>query len=190
MSKRDIKLTNAEVKLFYRLYFDLLSFANLKYGSVPSIKVIDPVKGISPADAQKIKAPLWANPKTVDEYLSRKDLTMPAEERAIIEGWGKRFIDGKFFIMKQLTNYAVFMYSSREKKGLYAVAGLYTHIDQMFPKEALPHMANATLLPFLGRIISDGAYSSYNITFGSGMRRNLMDEYREIKEKHGITTSL
>jgi hypothetical protein len=190
MPKREYTLTDTEIKLFYRLYFGMLTFANKKHGAVPSIKVLDPVKGVNPTDVQKIKTALWADSETVDEYLAQKDLAMPADERVIVEGWRKGFIHGRFIVIKQLANYAVFMRSSGNEQGLYGVIGLTTPIDKMFPKEALPLMTETTLLPFLGRVISDGVYIAYTVTFGVGLRKSFLEEYREIKNQYGITTNL
>ena len=190
MAKQDYRLSDVEIELFYRLYFGMPTFANRKHGAAPSIDILNSPNGVNPADVQKIRDALWADPVTVDEYLAQKDLVMPTNERVIIEGWRKGFMHDKFMVIKQLANYAVFMYSNGKKKGLYGVTGLTTPIDEIFPKQVLPIMTKTTLLPFLGRIISDGVYISYNVTFGPGIRGNFLDEYREIKERYGITTSL
>ena len=39
-------------------------------------------------------------------------------------------------------------------------------------------------------IVYDGLMSSYNISFGPGIRRSLNESFKEAKARHGIVTSL
>ena len=51
-------------------------------------------------------------------------------------------------------------------------------------------MIETVLLPFKGMIVYDGLMSSYNISFGPGIRRRLNESFKEAKARHGIVTSL
>ena len=51
-------------------------------------------------------------------------------------------------------------------------------------------MVQTVLLPFRDRIVYDGLISSFNISFGPGVRRSLNEEFRRAKSRHGIATSL
>jgi hypothetical protein len=46
------------------------------------------------------------------------------------------------------------------------------------------------LLPFEDRIIYDSLLTTYNISFGPGIRRSLKEAYRNATEREGILTSL
>ena len=63
-------------------------------------------------------------------------------------------------------------------------------IEEMFPSFALPRYSKAVLLPFEGKIIYDSLLSTFNITYGSGMRKSFNEEYRELKNKAGVITTL
>lgn len=91
--------------------------------------------------------------------------------------------------MKHLKNYTVFMHAEEGGK-LYGVTGISNPIDDMFPSSALPLYADATLIPFAGKIVYDSLMVPYNIHFGSGMRRNLNNDYRNLKSEYGIITVL
>ena len=54
----------------------------------------------------------------------------------------------------------------------------------------LPVLTQTVLLPFKGMIVYDGLMSSYSISFGPGIRRNLNQDFKEAKARHGIVTSL
>ncbi len=97
-----------------------------------------------------------------------------------------RRIVGDFLIYKHLKNYTVFMGND----GLYGVVGLVSPIKDVFPSFALPRYARVALLPFEGKIIYDSLLYTYNITFGSGARKRFNEEYRELKNKAGVITTL
>ncbi|MFA6809233.1 MAG: hypothetical protein WCR27_09610 [Eubacteriales bacterium] len=63
-------------------------------------------------------------------------------------------------------------------------------IDEMFPAFILPLMVEAVLLPFEGKIIYDSLLMPYQVNFGSGAKKGFQQEYRELKNKSGIITSL
>src|SRR5207248_7662952 len=54
----------------------------------------------------------------------------------------------------------------------------------------LPVLTETVLLPYKDMIVYDGLMSSYNISFGPGIRRNLNQDFKEAKAQHGIVTSL
>ena len=57
----------------------------------------------------------------------------------------------------------------------------------MIPSDALPFMAETTLLPFYDRIIYDGTIGCYsNISIGPNIRKSFKTSYSEIKKDKGI----
>ena len=54
----------------------------------------------------------------------------------------------------------------------------------------LPVWTETVLLPFKNMIVYDGLLSSYNISFGSGIRRELNESYKDAKQRQGIVTCL
>jgi hypothetical protein len=54
----------------------------------------------------------------------------------------------------------------------------------------LPVLTQTVLLPFEDRIVYDGLMSSYNVSFGPGIRRNLNEDFKTAKHRHGIVTLL
>jgi len=107
------------------------------------------------------------------------------QELSLVASWRKR-IAGDFLIYKHLKKYTVFMGNG----GLYGVVGIACTIKEMFPSFALPRYSKAVLLPFEGKIIYDSLLTTYNITYGSNMRKSFNEEYRELKNKAGVITTL
>ncbi len=63
-------------------------------------------------------------------------------------------------------------------------------MPEITPFPALPVLVQAVLLPFEGKIIYDSLFVPYPVTFGSGIRRNLNDGYRQIQERGEVIISL
>ena len=75
---------------------------------------------------------------------------------------------------------------------VFLVCGLNSSIEEMFPSDyfPLPVIVKATLLPFKGRIITDGLVQRYNIFSGGGVKKMLRETYSEAKRNGRIITSL
>jgi hypothetical protein len=54
----------------------------------------------------------------------------------------------------------------------------------------VPSLVGTVLLPFKGKIIHYGLFQFYNISFGSGIKKNIKVNYQAAKSKFGIILSL
>jgi hypothetical protein len=61
------------------------------------------------------------------------------------------------------------------------VQGTISPLEEMFPQPFLPIAARPVLLPFEDKIITDGLYQNYPVSFGPGFRRMLNETYRNAK---------
>ena len=81
-------------------------------------------------------------------------------------------------------------FSSSDKPPIaYGVLALSLPFDVLIERP-LPIMVQAVLLPYKDKIIYDGLFTTYNISFGPGIRHSLNESFKEAKERHGIVTSL
>ena len=116
----------------------------------------------------------------IDSYISANE-ALTDEDREILTGWKEHHISERFLIMKHLKNYSVLMPFGDEKESrLYGVIGIISPLSECVP-DALPCLASMVLLPFKGRIIYDSIIGSSNIRFGSGIRGDLNETYKESK---------
>lgn len=183
-----MQLGEMEVKTFYNIWLSLLDFTNCKHNIVPELKITKNPKLLYPEQLLPIKDKLWEDESIIDEYLMQNEKNLNAMERDTITSWQKR-VSGEFIIMKHLKNYTVFMH--RDEGGrLYGVTGISNPIEDMFPSASLPLYAEATLVPFAGKIIYDSLIEPYQIRLGRGIRKDLNDDYRNLKDAHGIVTVL
>jgi len=180
-----MKLTQDKVALFYDLFFKLIDYTNDRYQVVPGLPKASGAEDVNPAAIMPVRDKLWESDEVINRVLSENPFCFAERELSLVASWRKR-IFGDFLIYKHLKKYTVFMGNG----GLYGVVGLASPIEDIFPSFALPRYARTALLPFEGKITYDSLLFTYNITFGSGARKRFNDEYRELKNKAGVITTL
>lgn len=181
-------LSEQDASMFYKTWLGLLEFINQMHQIVPGLTDMKNATSLNPQEVYQIRNKLWEDENLIDEYLQQYGSALSTRETELIRSW-KNKLAGKFIICKHLKKYSVFM--DTEKGGnLYGVLGISNPIEDMFPSERLPIYVDAVLIPFEGKIIYDSFLLPYNMSFGSGIKKGLKEDYRYKKEKHGIITSL
>ena len=212
------KLSQSDIDLFYDIFFSLLDFINKRDriipGLLPTIHAFTGQNSLDPAQIKQIASVVWTNPgREIDAYLATADSPKDSEKREILTDW-KRCVNGQFFIERHLKSGSVLIgrpdnsnqqeqsEQSQQPRGqagkndeddhVYVVSGLNSSIEEMFPPDyfPLPVLVRATLLPFKGKIITDGLVQRYNIFSGGGIKKMLKETYSEAKKDGRIVTSL
>jgi len=184
-----MKLTQPEIELFYKLWYALIWGINEKQKIVPTFK--KPVYGerVNTKPIVAVRMKLWENPQWINEFLDDNDYGDFTEtERGILVSWRDGFVKGRFFIMKHLVKYSVFM-SAESPAKLYGVYGISDPIKESvyYP---VPVMVEAVLLPFNDKIIYDSFIAPFSIAFGKGAREGLKMSYDEAKKTIGIIENM
>jgi len=170
-------LTQQESELFFRLYNALLDYTNER-------KRVTTMKAeYSDSERLEIRDVLFKDVSIIDRYVKNNPDSLSTEEIEILIEW-KQAILGSFFLLRQLSKYAIFL--SEDDKA-YGVIALTTKVEYMV--YALPAYITTVLLPFKGRIIYDGLMLTRSISFGGGMKKSLNRIYNEAKARHGVITS-
>jgi len=182
-----MKLPEAEVDLFYKLYYSLLVYINQKLNIAEDINSLEDLKFHPLEKINKLRDRLYKQPELINAFVTDNPLNFSSEELKIISVW-KNYVKGKFIIFRYLKNYTVFL-STDEPVKAYGVMALNTTFEEMVGSY-LPIMADIVLLPFRNKITYDTIFFPYSVSFGGGMRRRLNDDYQEAKSKFGIITSL
>lgn len=120
-----------------------------------------------------------------DNYLKNEQNNLSSNEIEILSGF-KKSISGDFVIYKCLTNNAIFI--NTKDNSFYAVKSLsdpFTHFFEYFPV-----LVKATIVPFKEKIIYDGFFEIYNMSFGSGWKETLKNEYNKAKQLNRIIKTI
>lgn len=178
-------LPESEAKLFYRLQWGLMFYANNRHQIIPNLKAPD-FKGVEMEKIGKLDKCLYSHPELIESFASENPLNFSEKELATIKSW-KNFLKGEFMVYRHLKNGAVFLDQEDDPKA-YLVTGIMSELEEMFPDT--PLMAETILLSFKGRIVYNGLIRPYNITFGRGIKADLEERFRRAKIKYGLITSL
>jgi len=181
-------LESHEVELFFRLHWALMFFVNQRLKVIPN-KVATPEEfaALSPEMRFKVREALNDNLGLIESFTAENPAQLSDDELDIVRSW-RHLVTGEFFVFRELKKYTVFL-STTTPAIAYGVLALSQPFEDLIGPY-LPVLTQTVLLPFKGVIVYDGLMSSYSISFGPGIRRNLNQDFKEAKARHGIVTSL
>jgi hypothetical protein len=180
-------LTRPEAELFFKLHRALMFFVNQQLHVLPEIKTIDEYSCQPPEARFKVHQAFLDELDLIEKFIDENPFGFSEEELKIVQSW-HNLVAGKFFIFRDLKKYTVFL-SSEVQPIAYGVLALTEPFEDLVGPY-LPVMTETTLLPFKDKIVYDGLLSSFNISFGGGIRRSFKESYEAAKKRLGIVTSL
>lgn len=179
-----MKLPGQDVELFFRLYGSLMVYVSKKFNILnlnsPGDFMKTPLERI-----RKLREKFYAHPELIDSFVKENPYHLSPRDLEVISEW-KHFLKGEFIILRSLKEHTIFL--DTEEPKAYGVLGLYSMFEEIVGP--LPVMAETVLLPFKGKIITDGILIAHSILFGRGIRDSFNDSYQEAQFTHGIITSL
>ena len=177
-----------ELELFFKLHRALMFFVNQRLKVIPD-KIASPEEfdALSPQVRLKVRDALNANLALIESFADENPAHLSGDELDIVRSW-RHLVTGKFYVFRELAKYTVFL-STTSTAIAFGVLALSQPFEDLIGPY-LPVLTQTVLLPFKGIIVYDGLMSSYNISFGPGIRRNLTQDFNEAKARYGIVTSL
>jgi Domain of unknown function (DUF6398) len=177
-----------DVELFFKLHRSLMFFVNQRLKVVPDdIANADAFAALSAQVRLKVRDALNAHVELIESFVGENPAHLSDDELNIVRSW-RHLVAGKFYVFRELKKYTVFL-STTSPAIAYGVLALSQPFEELIGPY-LPVLTQTVLLPFKSVIVYDGLMSSYNISFGPGIRRNLNQDFKEAKARHGIVTSL
>jgi hypothetical protein len=184
-----MQVTIEDGKLFYKLFSALLGYVNRKLNVVSEqCSNEKEYTSLSPQTRGKVRDALYSNRELIDQFVAENPAGLSPEELEIVASW-KHALVGRFYILRYLKKYTIFLSAADKPHKAYGVLGLADPMEEVVGRP-LPVLCNAVLLPLKQQIIYDGLIAPYSIFFGGGVRRNLNEDYNRAKEEFGIITSL
>ncbi|MCK5282508.1 MAG: hypothetical protein KAK00_03805 [Nanoarchaeota archaeon] len=180
------KLSEEDVKLFYKLMHALLFYANKKFNVVKNISSKEELFHVDINETAPLRKNIYKNPEIFDEFVNANPENFSSEELSIVSSW-KKFKKGELMLAKHTKEHSIF-FDEKEGKA-YGVLGITDSFEDMFDGHP-PIMINITFLPFKGKITYEGIFMPYNIHFGRGIKSSLKINLGEAIQKYGVITSL
>jgi len=182
-----MNLSTAESQRFYRIWWSLLSYVNGQTNFVDDFPKNPPIDSVKVQDAWKIRNALWESPDYLQSFVEHNPDGLPESDLALAASWSER-VSGSFYVMRHLKKHSIFLMQSNQPVA-YGVVGIVSPIEDCLHSPP-PVLIKAVLLPYEDRIIYDGLFSSYSISFGSGIRKSLNQDLKRATELKGLITSL
>jgi len=180
-------LSPKDAELIFKLYHPLMFFVNQRLGIVPGIACLDEFSRLPPKIRIEVRNAFVEEVDLIESYVDDNPAKLPEDELEIVLSW-RHHVTGRFFLFRQLKKHMVFL-SSGDPAVAYGVLALTEPFEAVIGPH-LPIMVEAMLLPFRDCIVYDGLLSSYNVSFGGGIKRSLNESYRNAKDRLGIVTAL
>ena len=181
-------LTSHELEQFFKLHRAIMFFVNQRLNVIPD-KITTPERfaALSPEVRVKVRDALSANLDLIKSFVDENPAHLPEDELDIVRSW-RHLVTGRFYVFRELKRYTVFL-STTSPAIAYGVLALSQPFEDLIGPY-LPVLTQTVLLPFKNMLVYDGLLSSYNISFGPGIRQNLNQDFKEAKARYGIVTSL
>ena len=181
-------LNPPDVGLLFKLHKALMFFVNQRLKAVPDEPASpDEFSSLPPKTRLIVRDAFLKNTGLLQAFVDENPAQLTADELDIVGTW-RHLVHGKFYVFRELKKYTVFL--STEKQPIaYGVLALSQPFEELIGPY-LPVLTQTVLLPFKGVIVYDGLLTSYNISFGPGIRRNLNQDFKDAQARHGIVTSL
>ncbi|QEL17826.1 DUF6398 domain-containing protein [Limnoglobus roseus] len=177
-----------ELELFFKLHRALLFFVNQRLSVIPdTLASPEEFAALPPGVRLKVRDALTANLDLIESFVGENPADLSDDELDIVRSW-QHLVAGRFYVFRELKKYTVFL-STETKPVAYGVLALSQPFEELIGPY-LPVLTQTVLLPFKDRIVYDGLLTSYNVSFGPGIRRNLNEDFKTAKDRHGIVTSL
>jgi len=178
-----------ELDLFRRIHTSVMAFANDGWAFAPGATALDDYIELGLQEKWEIREGFFAHrEEIVDAYLRENPDALDDDLLAEVATW-KHALSGEFFLFRQLKKHAIFLQVGGEETVAYGVVGLTQPCSDIVDQPP-PAFVGACLLPFRGRIVTDGILVNGGVRFGPGGRRSLDEDYKAAKAGKGIVTSL
>src|ERR1017187_5868771 len=177
-----------DLEAFFRLHRTLMLFVNQRLNVIPdNLATPEEFAVLSPEVRLKVRDALNAKLDLIQSFVDENPAHLSDDELDIVRSW-RHLVAGKFYVFRELKKYTVFL-TTTDPAIAYGVLALSQPFEDLIGPY-LPVMTQTVLLPFKDKIVYDGLMTSYSISFGPGIRRNLTEDFKEAKARHGIVTSL
>lgn len=103
-----MNLSPQQTERFYRIWFALLNYVNDEEHLAPNFPDTPGQGAIDPADALRIRDAVWADDALRESFIATNSAGLPPEDLALVASWQYR-VAGKFYIMRHLKKYSVFL---------------------------------------------------------------------------------
>jgi hypothetical protein len=181
-------LSSLEAERFFRLWHELMYFVDQQTGGKQELtRELEGMRERPISVLHPLRHALWERPAFIEELLA-SDPPLSGDDKEALAAWQAHHVQGRFVALKHLKKHTVVLPLGSDSVA-YGIVAPTTPLEFILPM-APPVLFDTVLLPFAGRIVTDGFYAPANVYFGGGYRSSFKEALRNIDESVGLTLSL
>ena len=182
-----MRLTDEDLKLFFKLHPGYLVYGNKKLNIVPGVDTRDLFMDLPFHEKCEIRNAVLKQPELLDSFAKENPEGFNDLELAIVKSW-QYALDGSFYVMRYDPENALFLDTGTTPK-VYGVTGLNMDLADLLG-DTLPVYVKTVLLPFKHKIVYDGFIFTYPITFENMVEQELYADMESWINRHDVITQL
>lgn len=183
-----MQLSPSESELLYRLVQPLHLYAGQQIGLWPATATIADLRAAGSEAVFQARDAAYRQPEVLESFIQSNPAGLTSAELDRVRQW-RHLIVGDFYIERLLKKGAVFIEQGKAER-VFLVCANAESWDERIPTYALPLYVSTVLLPFAGRIVTDGLMMTYSIHFGGGISRELREVYLKAKQNDRLIATL
>lgn len=160
---------------YYKLYFALLDYINIKYKIHPEIKKIYKQEGLDVNKLNDIDKYLWEHKNIIDDFIKDNNYKFTEKELSEINEF-KNAVTSDYFVIVGFDREYTKILSDDGK--LYMVKGIRSDFDKIMNPKELPKIISTTLLMFNGNIVFKSFFGKIDIVFGNDVKKDIVDKMK------------
>ena len=160
---------------YYKLYFALLDYINIKYKIHPEIKKIYKQEGLDVNKLNDIDKYLWKHKNIIDDFIKDNNYKFTEKELSEINEF-KNAVTSDYFVIVGFDREYTKILSDDGK--LYMVKGIRSDFDKIMNPKELPKIISTTLLMFNGNIVFKSFFGKIDIVFGNDVKKDIVDKMK------------
>lgn len=183
----DMRLSDDDLKLFFKLHPGYLFHANKKLKILSGINTLEQFMGLSFHHKSEIRNAVWNHPELLQAFIAENPGEFDNVELEIVKSW-QYALDGSFYVMRYEPDQTLFLDTGTSPK-VYGVTSLKNDLNDILGN-ALPVYVKTILLPFKNQLVYDGFIFTYPITFDGIVEQELYADLENWIQRHGVITHL
>ena len=184
-----MRISPEGARKFTSLYILLMYYAGQERKLLPRDMSLDDFKETELRLKVACRDAVYEPRPLITRFLDANRELLTSEAQATLASWARGYVKGSFYVLRHLKRYSIFLIADGKARA-YGVLGLNDELDNVIPKGALPAFVQTVLLPYEGAVVCDGLVVAANVAVESGMRQEMAQEYKALKQTGELITTL
>jgi hypothetical protein len=176
---------------FLDLYAHLLVYVNDRFDVLGNVETVADISERDTGELLPLRERLYEKDtaEIIEAFVDENPAELSENDIETVAGWTD-YEYGEFVVVRHLSDYAVFL-DWDDPPRAFGVKAVRMSFSDLWPEERLPvFVSSVALLPFEGRVVTDGWLAIQRVVAGGNLSTDIDDSYEEAKHRFGIIETL